>query len=96
MKLLRNDVTSDRLRDFALNAENLIFHLLFAVDASSESQVGRNSRYARSMQGFMTPLHSGKDLVPLTFDIGAVGVEVNLESCRRENTLSAITFILLL
>ena len=43
------------------------------------------------MQSFMTPLHSGKDLVPLTFDIGAVGVKVKLESRRRENSLAQAT-----
>jgi hypothetical protein len=40
------------------------------------------------MQRFMTPLHSSKNLVPLAFDIGAVGVKVKLESCGRENTLA--------
>ncbi len=44
--------------------------------------------HAGRMQGFVTPLHGGKDLVPIALDIGAVGVQMGLESRLGENALA--------
>jgi dienelactone hydrolase len=69
----------------SLHALNFVFHGLLAIDASSESHIGGNSRHAGGMQGFMALLHGGEDLVPLAFDIRTVGMELSLESRRSEN-----------
>src|ERR1022692_4221649 len=78
---------------FLLNAPHLIFHGLFPVGTSSESHSTGDPRHARCMQSFVALLHGSEDAVPITLNVGAVGVQARLESGIRENTLANCDFL---
>ena len=70
---------------FLLDAANLVFDVLEAVDPGAKTHVGRDPRHALDMEGLMAPFHGGEDLVPLALHVGAVGVEACGEARLRQN-----------
>src|ERR1039458_9357308 len=84
---------AEKTRRFICGNPHLSFHGRFPVGTSSESHSTGDPRHARCMQSFVALLHGGEDAVPITLNVGAVGVQARLESGIRENTLANCDFL---
>src|ERR1017187_4506022 len=66
--------------EFLVHAANLVFHGLVLVDAGPELHGRRDPRHAGAVERLVAPLDGRENGVPLTFNIGSVGVQLCLEA----------------
>ena len=74
--------------EFFPDAGNLVGQGLVAIDASAEFNRRGDARRSHGMDGFVAPLHGSEDLVPLAFDIGAIGVHFVREAGVADDLLA--------
>jgi len=58
--------------EFLFHAADLVFHLLIPINAGSEPHARGNSRHADTVKHLMAALHSRKDGIPVSLNVGSV------------------------
>ena len=61
--------------------------MLFAVGAGAETQGRTDARRTHGVDHFVAAFDGGEHLVPLAFDVGAVGVQLGFEAGFGEHAL---------
>ncbi len=76
------------LVEFFLDAADFVLHGLVAVGAGADFDGGGDAGGTHVVDRFVTFFDGGEDGVPVAFDVGAVGVEVEGEAGVAEDTFA--------
>ena len=76
------------LIELGLDAIYFVGHVLIPVRAGPEFERGGDSRCPHAMDFFVAAPDGGKHRIPITLDVGAIGVQLNLQAGFRENSLA--------